>query len=160
MAEDDALDRKESTERRVYNLPASLLERLRAYQSRQGLASEAEAARRLLDFALQMRDTAEDILNVLGKKYSEEKDLRVLASDVLTRHALVTSVTFQESGVIFKLASRWRGQITDKGALYIGSPDMDEDEWQNYAKKHSSSKKSGPSPDATKGGDLDDDIPF
>ena len=58
MAEVDATERKDGTERRVYMLPANLLERLRAYQVSQGIGSEAEAARRLLDTALQMRDTA------------------------------------------------------------------------------------------------------
>ena len=96
MAEDDIGDRKDGTERRVYNLPGNLLVRLRAYQTGQGINSEAEAVRRLLDSALQMRDSASDILIMLDNRFSSERDLRVLASEILTRHSLVTEINFEK----------------------------------------------------------------
>jgi len=148
MAETDASDRKDGTERRVYMLPAGLLERLRAYQVSQGIASEAEAARRLLDAALQRRDTVADILNTLETKFAEERDLRVLASDVLSRHALVTGIIFNGSDVSFRLANGERGQISSTGKLYYAEPDTREDDWSIYKRK------------VAKPSDLDDEIPF
>jgi hypothetical protein len=132
MADTEPVERKDATERRVYNLPGGLLERLRAYQLEQNISSEAEAARRLLDAALQMRDKVSDILNTLAAKFSEERDLRVLASDVLTRHALVTRVCFGEASVSFTLNSGERGQITSEGALYIGDNSIDDDAWSAF----------------------------
>lgn len=166
MAETEPVERKDATERRVYNLPGGLLERLRAYQVDQGIASEAEAARRLLDAALQMRDKVSDILNMLAAKFSEERDLRVLASDILARHALVTRVSFGEGYVSFRLNNGERGQITSEGALYTGENSTDDDVWSDfyYPKKRVSvpaKEQTSPSWDVPKGGgDLDDDIPF
>src|ERR1700681_1721560 len=77
-----AMADKEEMERRVYVLPVEQLERLRAYQSRNGISSEVEAVRRLLDAALQMRDTVPDILRKLKSRFANEKDLRVLARDI------------------------------------------------------------------------------
>lgn len=166
MAEVEPVERKDATERRVYNLPASLLERLRAYQVSQGISSEAEAARRLLDAALQMRDKVSDILHMLDAKFREERDLRVLASEVLTKHALVTSVAFDDGAVTFNLKNGERGQITANGTLYEGDTGYNEEGWSMYqrpAEKPTAPKKKPgePSWDLPKGGsDLDDDMPF
>jgi hypothetical protein len=74
---------KEATERRVYVLPREQLERIRAYQSNSAIGSEVDAVRPLLDSALQMRDTPQDILRKLKSRFADEKDLRVLARDIL-----------------------------------------------------------------------------
>lgn len=161
MAEVDATERKDGTERRVYMLPANLLERLRAYQVSQGIASEAEAARRLLDTGLQLRDTASDILNTLEAKFAEERDLRVLASEILAKHALITRIIFEDDSVWFRLNNGERGRITSAGKLYFGHPEAQEDDWNIYNFKPTDSKRV-----LTKaqfkavGGDLDDEIPF
>ncbi len=81
---------KEGMERKVWLLPAELSDRIRVYQTDLGIPSEVEAARRLLDSALQMRDTVDDIAQRLKARHAEEKDLRGLARDVLTSHVLVT----------------------------------------------------------------------
>jgi hypothetical protein len=156
---------KDSTERRVYNLPLDLLERLRAYQMSQGITSEVEAARRLLDSALQMRDTIEDILNTLSSKFLEERDLRVIAADVLIKHALVSHVQISDTDVTFILKNGFRGKISSSGALYSALPDSHDDDWNSYRKKPArvpvpswDSASSGET--ASAGGNLDDDIPF
>ena len=41
-----------------------------------------------------MRDTPQDILKTLKSRYADEKDLRVLAKDILAAHPLVESVNF------------------------------------------------------------------
>jgi len=165
VADNDATERKDGTERRVYMLPAGLLERLRAYQVSQGITSEAEAARRLLDTALQMRDTVADILNTLETRFVEEKDLRVLASEVLAKHFLVSEVSFKESDVSFKLRNGERGQITASGSLYSSPADAMDDDWSSYRRKPgyllaTQKPPAGPSWEPSKGGDLDDEIPF
>ena len=159
MADKELPDRKETTERRVYNLPPDLLERLRAYQLSQGISSEVEAARRLLHTALQMRDTAKDILNTLAAKYTDEKDLRILAGDVLSKHILVSHINFTERGVSFTLKGGESGLIEENGTLYYSHSGAHEDDWTHYRRKESETK-GRPSWDDDKGGDLDDEIPF
>lgn len=165
MSDKETVEKKDTTERRVYNLPADLLERLRAYQVSQGLTSEAEAARRLLDSALQMRDTVADILNTLGAKFAEEKDLRVLASEVLVKHALVENIKFKDGEVCFQLTNAERGRITGNGSLYYTDAPYGDDDWTSYLRRSNKTppaSKAGerPSWDNDKGGDLDDEIPF
>ena len=164
MADEDATDRKD-IERRVYNLPANLLVRLRAYQVSQGLSSETEAAKRLLDFALQMRDSTEDIIKSLEAGYSEEKDLRVLASEILTRHPLVTEINFSDGDLWFRLQNRERGRISKKGKVQFGDAENSDDYWTNIVDKPPAytprKPKGGASPPwEPPGDDLDDEIPF
>lgn len=150
-------DRVSDTERRVYVLPTELVERIRQFQVSQGLPSEVEAVRRLLDSALQMRDTLDDILKKLRAKFSEEKDLRALARDVLVSHALVKSVSFGEGEVSFTFAGDERGKIDSSGRTYRG---IGYDDWDIYPKPTQVSSKYQSSWEKPKGGDLDDDIPF
>lgn len=159
MAEEDTIERKDGTERRVYNLPGNLLARLRAFQSGQGIASEAEAVRRLLDSALQMRDSVEDILKSMQKRFEEEKDLRVLASEILTRHALVTQIVFEENAVWFRVKSGERGQFDCFGARYTGRAEEADDNWNYVRDPAPSARGAGPSWEAP-ASDLDDEIPF
>ena len=162
MSEEDPVERKDATERRVYNLPASLLERLRAYQVSQGISSEAEAARRLLDTALQLRDTFAEILNGLEKRFKDEKDLRVLASELI-KHILVQEVTFQEGALIFKLYNGDSGQVSANGDLYFSPANARNGDWTDYVKWRKAQHRSpGPTSswDAPGGSDLDEEIPF
>lgn len=140
---------KDGMERRVYVLPADLVDRIKAYQSSQGIGSEVEAVRRLLDSALQMRDTAVDILNTLRSKHADEKDLRVLARDVLTNHTLVTKIIFGDDRVTFQIRAGEYGAIDNKGHIFSGEdPDY-------LGRVQEVQPLISP-----KGGDLDDEIPF
>ena len=166
MAEDDAQEAKDGVERRVYNLPANLLKRLRAFQLSQGISSEAEAARRLLDTALQMRDSVDEILLTLKSRFTDEKDLRVLASDVLAKHALVTKILLSDDHVDFELRDGDWGRIMHRGTLYYRSRDDDEDNWRPAkemtrppVRSPAASVRTVPSWEPSSG-DLDDDIPF
>ncbi|WP_428487471.1 hypothetical protein [Rhodopila sp.] len=157
---------KDGVERKVWLLPTELSERIKAFQASQGIASEVEAARRLLDSALQMRDAVPDILRKLRDRYEEEKDLRVLARDVLVNHALVRSVTFDDDSVWFQFRDETLGRIEKDGKTYTGYRDDRTDlNWASYPKPtdvpaRRSRQGGGPSWDAPKGGDLDDEIPF
>ncbi len=161
MAEDEvAPEKKDGTERRVYNLPANLLLRLRAYQLRQGIASEAEAARRLIDAALQMRDTIDDILQTIKKRYEDERDLRVLASDILAKHALVTGIHFSDGGMWFRLENGDRGMLTHKGKLMHGDSSQSDDYWNNWDEPQPPKRGASFTPSWEPAGDLEDEIPF
>jgi hypothetical protein len=156
MSDKETVEKKDTTERRVYNLPADLLERLRAYQVSQGIASEVEAARRLLHIALQMRDSVTDILSTLEAKFADEKDLRVLAGDVLSKHILVDKIQFGKGLVVFVMENGDRGMIQESGTLFYADSDDRDDDWTSYKRKPTGAS---PSWDAGKG-DLDDEIPF
>ncbi len=106
---------KEGMERKVWLLPAELSDRIRAYQTDLGIPSEVEAARRLLDSALQMRDTVDDIAQRLKARHAEEKDLRGLARDVLTSHVLVTDIMLGDNDVTFRSRSGHYGRIDNRG---------------------------------------------
>lgn len=157
MSDKEAVERKDTIERRVYNLPADLLERLRAYQVSQGIPSEVEAARRLLHTALQMRDSVTDILSTVDAKLADEKDLRVLAGDVLSKHILVDRIRFGKGLVVFVMENGDRGMIQESGTLFYANSGDRDDDWTPYKRK---ALGSSPSWDNDKGGDLDDEIPF
>jgi hypothetical protein len=170
MAEEEAVsERKDGTERRVYNLPASLLARLRAYQVSQAITSEAEAARRLLDYALQLRDTVFNILQTLDARFADERDLRVLASEILTKHMLVTQVEFDETSVSFTLRNSQSGKIDSDGEVFYQDAGENSDYWTNYRKVKgrfphekalAAPRISSSPPWEPASGDLDDEIPF
>jgi len=162
VTEGDLAD-KEGMERKVWLLPAELVDRLKSYQVDQGITSEVEAARRLLDSALQMRDTVPALLTKLRTRFAEEKDLRILARDILATHALVELVRFEDKGLIFCLKGGSRGMIGATGATFIGEGRIENDDWDREPARRPAStvRSSGaPSWDAPKGGDLDDEIPF
>lgn len=95
---------KEKTQRRVYVLPTELVDRILAYQQQTGLASEVEAARRLLDDALKQRDTFLTITNKFIEKRKETKSLRDAARDTLADHPLVMGIQFADDEHIASLA--------------------------------------------------------
>lgn len=165
MSDKDVVEKKDSTERRVYNLPADLLERLRAYQTSQGIASEVEAARRLLDSALQMRDTVDALLAKLKAKFADERDLRVLNKDVLAAHPLITMIELDDTSVSFTMRTGDTGRITTSGQIYKGEASNDYFHEVNDTPKRrpptiSPVPAGKPSWDTEKDGDLDDEIPF
>ncbi len=145
-------------ERKVWMLPADLSDRIKAYQQANGIASEVEAARRLLDSALQMRDTVEDILNTLRARHGDEKDLRMLARDVLTNHVLVTEISFSDNELTFGLRNGDYGSLNKKGEMFRGE---DPRSLYPYSPTPSRQPRAARSAwEAPKGGDLDDEIPF
>jgi hypothetical protein len=156
---------KEENERRVYVLPVEQLERVRAYQSANGIGSEVEAVRRLLDAALQMRDTVRDVLKILKSRYAAEKDLRVLARDILAGHALIRSVHYDDDAVYFFFSNGEGGKIDSGGATYVGDA-REHEVWHDWPPPPKTTARaaarggSGPTWDAPKGGDFDDEIPF
>jgi len=146
----------ELSERRVYVLPKEQLDRIRAYQANSGLTSEVEAVRRLLDVALQLRDTIEDLLNKLRSKFTDEKDLRVLARDLIG-HALVSAVAIKENQLEFDFAGGIRGAIDGSGKTMLS---RFEDHWETFPKPRPTAKSPSSGWDTRPSNDLDDEIPF
>jgi hypothetical protein len=147
----------------VYVLPTEQLERVRAYMAASGITAEVEAVRRLLDVALQLRDTVTDLLRKLKSRFTQERDLRVLARDILTLHPLVVNVHFEDRAVWFAFTDDNYGRIDSSGTTYISGSARDDD-WEVYPRPSpqavSSRGGGAPSWEAPKGGDLDDEIPF
>jgi hypothetical protein len=157
---------KEGMERKVYLLPAELAERIKAYQTAQGIVSEVEAVRRLLDSALQMRDTAKDILFKLSARFEEEKDFRELAKSVLAGHALVTEIYLDDNDLTFRIRSGDYGSISSSGTLAAGDDRQYMREVLPPSRPRANVSPRQPARDtpswvSPKGAsDLDDEIPF
>jgi len=140
-------DDKDRAQRRVYVLPNDLVDRVVAYQSAMGLPSEVEAVRRLLDSALQHRDTLPQILDRLRERFKTEKDLRILAAEVLMPHALITSVRFDSEGRLrFTMRGHGEGAMDERGNTF--TTDFEGRRLYPYPEN----PNSGPIPD--------DEIPF
>lgn len=140
---------KEQSERRVYVLPSELVERIREYQESQSIPSEVEAVRRLLDAALQMRDSVFSVLTKLGARSTSEKDLRILSRDVLATHPLVKEIRISDAGLTFTMANGDKGRITSQLKLFWdASGGFGDTDWKSWPPEEKTSSH------------LDDDIPF
>ena len=143
---------KDDSERRIHVLPKELLDRVRAFQSDQGIASEVEAVRRLLDSALQARDDVYSLLIKLRQAFKSERDLRILAKEILISHTLVTSVSFEDGELVFRVGTEDRGKIDRQGRTFFDTdPTSHIAEWRETPP---------PAPAPEKSGDMDDEIPF
>lgn len=151
----------DQTERRIHVLPIELLERIRKYQEDNNISSEVEAVRRLLNEALQSRDTIENILNQLDAAFEKEKDLRILARDILSTHVLVSNINIDENSLCFKLKNGIKGEIDRKGQLFKND-DLDNynDNMESYTPPQKRQNKGNWDTSITPNNDLDDEIPF
>lgn len=85
--------------RRVYVLPTELVERITAFQNAKGYGSEVEAARRLLDDALRLRDTPDDIVGRFIEKLTKIRDPAEVAKEVLVGHPAISDIGFGDDEV-------------------------------------------------------------
>ncbi|RMC35351.1 hypothetical protein [Paracoccus alkanivorans] len=106
--------------RRVYALPAEMVERITQFQREKGLSSEVEAARRLLDEALKSRDNIDSIINRLLAKLGQIKIASEAARDVLIGHPLVAALSFGDESVTFTLKSNDKATVFESGYVIIG----------------------------------------
>ncbi|HML91574.1 hypothetical protein [Methyloceanibacter sp.] len=110
---------KEKTQRRVYALPTELVERIVAYQEALGLASEVEAARRLLDEALKSRDDYQTIVERFRSRLAEVRILTEVAKDVIVGHPLVKKLIFDDDEISFYFKDGGYVEITSDGTYTI-----------------------------------------
>ncbi|GCD73996.1 hypothetical protein NBRC3299_0288 [Acetobacter pasteurianus NBRC 3299] len=148
---------KDGMERRVYLLPEELVDRIKAYQSANGIPYEVEAVRRLLNDALQSRDTIDNIMRLISDYFKKDSDLRSIASSVLSSHILVTQINISDQSLKFGLRNGDAGEVTRKGNLRVGT--INDEGWIHINRdwhdvEPPKSKKTTHPPE------LDDEIPF
>ena len=105
--------------RRVYALPAEMVDRITKFQRDKGLASEVEAVRRLLDEALKSRDDLDTIINRLLSKLGQVRIAAEAARDVLVGHPLVVGMSFGDSSVSFQLKNGDQATVFESGHVSI-----------------------------------------
>lgn len=117
--------------RRVYALPAEMVDRITKFQKDKGLASEVEAVRRLLDEALKSRDDLDTIINRLLSKLGHVRIAAEAARDVLVGHPLVTGMSFGDSYVSFHLKNGGQATVFESGHVSIK-----DNEWTPHDKNN------------------------
>ncbi|MFT8785281.1 hypothetical protein [Gluconobacter oxydans] len=104
---------KDGMERKVYLLPKELVDRIKIYQKDAGLPSEVEAARRLLNEALQSRDNMVQILLQVRDSFKRLRNLRSVAKDVLIEHFNIKNIEFHDDHIFFETKNGERAVIVD-----------------------------------------------
>ncbi|MBO6511816.1 MAG: hypothetical protein JJ979_25595 [Roseibium sp.] len=112
------VDEKNEGQRRVYVLPTELHNRLVLFQNEKGIASEAEAVRKLLDGALKARDTADDILRRVKNYLAETSETRDAARDLLVGHPLITKLEFNGDVIVVGIKGRSDFQVHPDGTIF------------------------------------------
>lgn len=109
------VDEKDSTQRRVYVLPAELVERVIQYQSDMKLPSEVEAVRRLLDDALQLREDWKSLARRFLTKVAKTGMLTDVAKELLVGHPIVRNIEFGNRAISFTTTAGEVVTITSEG---------------------------------------------
>lgn len=144
------IPKEPETERRVYVLPKELLNRMRAYQYENNIPSEVEVVRKLLDEALQARDTLDSIMIKVRDAYESERDLRLVAQNILSGHILVKYLMIADDRLEFGLRNGEAGSLHINGDLKKGSVNDDGTLWVHHIWAPPEPKVDG----------LDEEIPF
>lgn len=135
-------------------LPPAMVWRVNRFRKSQNLPSNEEAAKRLIKFALDERESTKDILEKLHEAFDSEKDLRLLAKDVIASHGAMTNIKYGKDYVWFVTNSNESGAIDRKGKLYFSEDGRDWDCGMDY---YTSCADEAPKSYAP---DLDEEIPF
>jgi hypothetical protein len=113
--------------RRVYALPAEMVERITRFQRDKGLPSEVEAVRRLLDEALKSRDDLDTIINRLLARLGQTRIAAEAAKEVLAGHPLVKSISFEGDKITFVLKNEDGATVSETGFVYLRNQS---DKWE------------------------------
>lgn len=151
---------KEKSHRRVYVLPAELVDRVLAYQKARRLPSEVEAVRRLLDDALRSLDDAHSLAARFQSKMRDGLVFDDICKDVLFGHPLVKDVKFERGHVVFSMSNGDTVSFHEDGIVEI-NPDRYNGITINYVDNNREvrSMRSRASEKAADG-TPDDDLPF
>lgn len=148
-------------------LAPGMVWRVERFRAATGLPSSEEAAKRLIKFALEERESTKDILDKLHASFKKEKDLRLLAQEIIASHSATTNIKYGKDYVWFETKSDESGAIDKKGKLYFSENGNDWDRVMDYyspkspevnvpAKTPSQYNWDKPLPDP----EVDDEIPF
>jgi len=113
---------KGETERRVYNLPADLLARVRAYQAAIAAPSEIAAVRRLLTDALDRRETLEQVIGRAADVITTGGTLREAAQSI-GAHPLLQSFAFVGNSLRLKTVDGEEAELAENGCTRFGGWD-------------------------------------
>ncbi|MGO2957572.1 MAG: toxin-antitoxin system HicB family antitoxin [Acetobacter sp.] len=113
-------------------LPPGMVWRLERYSIISGLPSAEEAAKRLIKSALEEKESTNDILEKLSESFGKERDLRLLARDVIASHSATTNIKYGRDYVWFETKSGESGAIDSNGKLYFSERGNEWDENMNY----------------------------
>lgn len=144
-------------------LPPEMVWRVSRYSIVSGLPSDEEAAKRLIKFALEEKESTQDILEKLYESFETEKDLRLLTKDIIASHNATTNIKYGKDYVWFETKSGESGAIDSRGKLYFSEHGNEWDENMNYYTPQSLQDIRDSIKNArrfTSGSELDDEIPF
>ena len=107
--------------RRVYVLPAEMVDRISAFQKDRRLPSEVEAVRRLLNEALIQRDTPDLIIQRIRDRIAAGSVLSSVAAEVLMGHPLVITIDQErEDAIGFTMRDGRTFQVFNDGGVREG----------------------------------------
>ncbi|WP_058987834.1 toxin-antitoxin system HicB family antitoxin [Acetobacter senegalensis] len=149
-------------------LPPGMVWRVERFRSSNGLSSNEEAAKRLVKFALEERESTKDILEKLHASFQKERDLRLLAQNVIASHSATTNIKYGKDYVWFETKSDESGAIDKKGKLFFSEHGNEWDSSMDYytpqpsetIKKSVENAKPYNWQTLKSDPDLDDEIPF
>ncbi len=114
------LQNYEDSEGRLTFLPIDVQMRLDKYQQDNNLKNKKETIFRLLNEVLQSKDTIQDIMNHLYKSYEKQKNLKILAEEILLHHVLIEKLTLSNDEIRFLCKNNLGfGTIKKTGELFI-----------------------------------------
>jgi len=138
-------------------LPPALIWRINRFRTSTGLPSNEETAKRLLKIALDEIESTKDILDKLSDSYKKEKDLRILARDVIAAHSSVARIEYGSDYIWFRTKNGESGAIDKKGKLYYSDDARD---WDCGMEYYSNQIEEWAQPSETSIFDNDGDLPF
>ena len=93
---------KVGAQRKVFMLETELVDRVLAYQEKNGLQSEVEAVRQLLNDALRLQDEWWSICDQVVERMKRPESLINAAKDIVLGHPKVSNVAFELDRITFK----------------------------------------------------------
>ncbi|CAI3954319.1 unnamed protein product [Commensalibacter communis] len=133
------LQNYEENNGRIHFLSKAVVNRLERFQKNNNYSSQIEAIEEILNDTLQRKDDAYDILNDLYNAFKVEKNLRILARDILSNHLLVKNILIEDNNFIeFTLADGSQGKMLKDGKTlykYSGSSSYTIHKQPNYNHK-------------------------
>lgn len=113
---------KEGSIRKVFMLPADLIDRITTFQREMGLPSEVEAVRRLLEDALRHRDGWWEITERFRQKLAEVRTLADATREVLVGHPSISSISLDRRKLTFSMMTGETIEAHPNGKIEVRDP--------------------------------------
>lgn len=120
------LQNYEENNGRVYFLSKAVTNRLERFQKENNYSSQIQAIEEILNDTLQKKDNGRNILNELHNAFQTEKNLRILAKDILSSHLLVKNIVIEDNKFIeFTLTDGSQGKMLKDGKMLYKHSEKD-----------------------------------